>query len=99
MLWTSRVVPSFRRVFRHPRHAKAAGDISSLALSCLYVLLLGRTALAQDPAGTAPAAPTTAPDAAPPPLDPAALDPALADAAALDAVAPEEGEIATITVV
>jgi iron complex outermembrane recepter protein len=99
MLWTRRVIPPIGQ-----------------ALSCLCVLLLGRTGLAQDPTDPEPAPdplPSEAPNQAPesvettPPVtpptmagdEPAPLDPAPGDAAASDPLAPDEEEIATVTVV
>jgi iron complex outermembrane recepter protein len=68
------------RVLRHPLHAKTDGGVPSLALSCLCVLLLGRTALAQDPADAEPRAPEA--EAPPPPAPPDAPPPATPEAPA-----------------
>src|SRR5262245_25497054 len=54
MLWTRRVLPPIGRVRPHARQARADGGVPISARSCLCLLLLGRTALAQAPTDAEP---------------------------------------------
>jgi iron complex outermembrane receptor protein len=110
MLWTRKVVSPIGQVFPQPRHARADRGVPSLASSCLCLLLLGRTALAQDPSAAAPQAPAPQapeaqapePQAVPPEAptqEPESVEVAPGDAAPSDPSAPEEGDLATVTVV